>query len=159
MSLVDRSVARPEAVVQVAKQAARWSEHIPTYTRSKEAGERDGVPLVDLELSLPMLSFSSTYSVSSGPKAVDIWALEGDLRGAHLRWDVQPGQSGLNQIVLRAIQRLDRASLILRQLYKMEPLFEYGINVGLHLVLLNGVKRRAERESGVPAPGSPPPHQ
>ena len=39
-------------------------------------------------------------------------------RGAESRWCCDPSQ------------QFDRQALIIRQLYKLEPLFEYGINVG-----------------------------
>ena len=48
-------------------------------------------------------------------------------------------------LVLRTQQSLDRASLGLRQLYKLEPLFEHGVTLGLQLVLLRSVKAQAER--------------
>ena len=50
----------------------------------------------------------------------------------------------MSRVVLRAEQHYDRASLIIRQLYKVEPLFEYGVNVGLSLVLLQAILAQAE---------------
>ena len=38
-----------------------------------------------------------------------------------------------------------RASLVLRQLYRIEPLMEYGVNLSLYLVLLQSVRGLAER--------------
>jgi hypothetical protein len=49
--------------------------------------------------------------------------------------------------------------MLLRQLYKLEPLFEYGITVGLTLVVFQSVKQQAERTAPavVAAPPSPAP--
>ena len=47
------------------------------------------------------------------------------------------------EIVLRAMLHYDRGSLIIRELYKLEPFFEVGVNVGLGLVLLDGIERHA----------------
>lgn len=159
MSMIDRTRARPDTIIAAAQRAGQWSGYIPTFTRSTDHPVQSGIPVVELELSLPMLSFTSKYGIRSGGSTVDMLSVEGELRGSRVRWDVKPGPNGQNQIVLRTIQQLDRASMVLSQLYKMEPLFEYGINVGLQLVLLNGIKARAEKDSGIPprVPPAPPP--
>lgn len=51
----------------------------------------------------------------------------------------------LSKLILRGQQQLDRASLVLRQLYRIEPLMEYGVNLSLYLVLLQSVRSQAER--------------
>ena len=35
--------------------------------------------------------------------------------------------------------------MVIRQLYKLEPFFEYGVNVGMQLVVLRGLKTKAEQ--------------
>jgi hypothetical protein len=35
--------------------------------------------------------------------------------------------------------------MVVHELYKLEPFFEYGIDVGLGLVMLQGVRGRAEQ--------------
>jgi hypothetical protein len=35
--------------------------------------------------------------------------------------------------------------VVVRELYKLEPLFQYGIDVGLQLVILRGIKQQAEQ--------------
>lgn len=169
MSMIDRTQAKPDVLLETARRVEQWASYIPTFTKSADAGSREGIPLIELVLSLPMLSFSSTYGVRSSGSTVDLMALEGELRDSRLRWDVKAGPNGTSQVVLRTIQQLDKASIVLRQLYGMEPLFEYGINVGLQLVLLQNIKLRAEKLSGVPpraptvaqqpapAPQTPPP--
>lgn len=101
--------------------------------------------MVDLVQSLPLLNFHTLFGARSSGSSVDMYGVEGDLRGARMRWDVMPGRGATSQVVLRSSQQFDRASLVIRQLYKLEPLFEYGINVGLQLVILLGVKNKAEQ--------------
>jgi hypothetical protein len=48
-------------------------------------------------------------------------------------------------MVFRSSVAYDRASLLIRQLYKLEPLFEYGVNVGLSLVYLRGLSDQTRR--------------
>jgi hypothetical protein len=59
-----------------------------------------------------------------------------------MRWDVVDGAP--NQLVLRTHQAYERGNLILRQLYRLEPLFEHGVSIGLALVMIDGVRARAE---------------
>lgn len=146
ISMIDRVRALPETVLRIAADPARWSQFVPSFTRSNDLGpQADGISRVELEQSLPLMSFRTIYGVRRGPAAVDMLGLEGDLRGGRMRWDVRPGQGGMAQLVLRTNQAFDRASTIIRQLYKLEPLFEYGVDVGLQLVILRGVKARAEQ--------------
>ena len=150
VSLVDRSSARAEVLLDNIKRMTDWSSFIPTITKSADSAPRAGIPLmVDLvqALPLPLLSFHTLFGARTTSSSVDMYGVEGDLRGARMRWDVTPASGGVSQLVLRSSQQFDRASLIIRQLYKLEPLFEYGINVGLQLVFLRGVKTRAEQQS------------
>ena len=109
--------------------------------RSKEpvAWHQDGLPIVELEQSLPLLTFTTRYAVNAGPTSVDLFGMTGDLSGARLRLDIRPDPVG-GQLVLRTSQAFDRASFVIRQLYRLEPLFEYGVNVGLALLVHQGVK-------------------
>ena len=52
-----------------------------------------------------------------------------------------------SEIVLRAMVDYDHGSVVVRELYKLEPLFQYGIDVGLQLVILRGIKQQAEQMS------------
>lgn len=144
LSLVERSKAAPERVLSAAAQVADWSSFVPTISKSVPTGGPP--PVVDIEQTLPMLSFRTSYGVQQGPGAVDLFGLAGDLRGARLRFDARPdGAQKATQVVLRGQMHYDKGSMVLRQLYKMEPLFEYGVNLGLGLTLLRGVRQQAER--------------
>jgi hypothetical protein len=68
-----------------------------------------------------------------------------------MRWDVRPLPASAmpmqSEIVLRAMVDYDHGSVVVRELYKLEPLFQYGIDVGLQLVILRGIRARAEQMS------------
>lgn len=144
ISLVARSSARPEVLTKVAGEPNGWSSFIPTVARSTPMGTKEGVPAVEVEQSLPLVSWTSTFGFRGDGKAVDLFGLGGDLKGGRMRWDVRPIATSKTEVVLRTVMRYDVGSLIVRQLYKLEPFFEYGINVGLGLVMLEGVRGRAE---------------
>ena len=146
VSLVDRSSAKTDVLLDRIKRLAEWSSFIPTITKSADSAPREGIPMmVDLVQSIPLLNFHTLFGARTAGNSVDMYGVEGDLRGARMRWDVSAGRGGMSQVVLRSSQQFDRASLVIRQLYKLEPLFEYGINVGLQLVLLLGIKNKAEQ--------------
>lgn len=145
LSIIDRSLAQPNQILDVVKQPAEWSHFIPTITKSADRGARDDLTLVDLEQSLPLIGFRSLYGVRVTGNAVDMMGVEGDMRGARMRFEAVAGRGVPTQIVMRSSQQFDRASLVIRQLYKLEPFFEYGVNLGLQLVVLRGIKNKAEQ--------------
>ncbi len=162
VSLIDRSPARPEALLLAAARAENWADYVPSIARSSSRGLQNGMPAAELEQSLPLMSWRTIFGVRALPTSVDMWGLSGDLMGAQLRWDVRPvgqvgqvgqlGQKtgasrGETELVLRASQKFDKSSLVMRQLYRLEPLFEYGVNVGLDYVILKGVEARAEQKA------------
>ena len=49
------------------------------------------------------------------------------------------------QLIFKSSVAYDRGSLLIRQLYKLEPLFEYGVNFGLSLVFVRGLTAQANK--------------
>jgi hypothetical protein len=149
VNLVDRTRARPEVLLQVASNSSQWSRFVPTMERSTPVGQRQGLPAVELVQSLPLMSWTTTFGVMPSGNGIDMFGLDGDLARARMRWDVRAVKDGsgapLTEIVLRCVESFDKGSYVVRGLYKLEPLFEYGIDVGLQLVILQGVKWQAER--------------
>ena len=149
LSMIDQSSAQPLGLAAWIKQIGSWSAFVPTITRSESSGQQDDIARYELEQSLPLLSFRTGYgtrvSAANQSTSIDMMGLSGDLKGSRMRWDVTPGRSMASQVVLRSSVQFDRGSLVMRQLYKTEPLMEYGVNVGLQLVILRGLKLRAEQ--------------
>ena len=150
VNLVDRSRARPDVLARVAGNTTAWSKFVPTISRSSSLGSRQGLPATEIEQSLPLMSWTTTWGVFANASAVDMFGLDGDLTRARMRWDVRPLANALpvqSEIVLRAMVDYDHGSVVVRELYKLEPLFQYGIDVGLQLVILRGIKQQAEQLS------------
>ncbi len=144
LNLIDQARAKIETLLQIAGEPSAWSKFVPSITLSRNTGE--GSPQkIELEQTLPLMSWRTNYGVMLSRSSVDLMGLSGDLRDARIRWDFQSLADDKTQIVLRISQDFQRSSMVIRQLYKLEPLFEYGINVGMSLLLLWGVKWRAEQ--------------
>jgi len=144
LSMVDRTNARPEVLLSVVGDVPQWSRFIPTLDRTTPLGSQNGMAGVEMEQSLPLTSWTTTWAEKVESQAVDMFAIAGDLHGSRLRWDVRSRPGQRSELVLRAIQDFSRGSMIVKQLYKLEPLFEYGIDVGLSLLLVQAVRGKAE---------------
>lgn len=150
VNLVDRTRARPEVLVRVAAGVGEWSKFVPTISKSTPLGNKQGLPAYEVEQSLPLMSWDTAWGVFANATSVDMFGLEGDLTRGRMRWDVRPVKDAAgnqSEVVLRSVERFDQSSVVIRELYKLEPLFEYGVNTGLQLVILRGVKQRAEQLS------------
>jgi ribosome-associated toxin RatA of RatAB toxin-antitoxin module len=147
VNLVDRTRARPDVLVRVAANTSGWTKFVPTISKSIALGARQGLPATEVEQSLPLMSWTTTWGVFANATAVDMFGLDGDLNRARMRWDIRPLANAApmqSEIVLRAMVDYDHGSVVVRELYKLEPLFQYGIDVGLQMVILRGVKQQAE---------------
>lgn len=150
VNLVDRTRARPDVLLRVTANTPAWSKFLPTISKSSSLGPRQGLPATEVEQSLPLMSWTTTWGVFANATAVDMFGLDGDLTRARMRWDIRPLTNAAplqSEIVLRAMVDYDHGSVVVRELYKLEPLFQYGIDVGLQLVILRGIKQQAEQLS------------
>jgi hypothetical protein len=139
VNLVERSTAAPEALLALARDPTAWAGFVPTVRRARAVGQA----LVEIEQSLPLMSWTTKWAYQQAGAGVELVGIDGDLRGAHLRWDVA-GAAGRSQLILRAMADFQNGSVLLRQVYKLEPYLEYGFDVALHLLLLQSLRHRAE---------------
>lgn len=158
-SLIERSSAPADALLTAVQKTGEWPRSVPTITQvtpietaAPGAGAESELPRFELRQELPLLSWRTRYLVRALSSSVDMLGTGGDLAGSRLRFDVSalrpapgPSHAATSQIVLRASQQYDKGSLLIRQLYKVEPLFEYGVNVGMQLMLLRGLRQHAEK--------------
>ncbi len=145
LTLVSESGTAKDTVYQRASKPDTWSQMVPSITKSQSLPTQDGTPLVELEQSIPLLSFQTRFGVRIDAGSVDMLGFSGDLRGARMRIDLRLSPTQKTLMVFRSSVAYDRASLLIRQLYKLEPLFEYGVNVGLSLVYLRGLSDQTRR--------------
>jgi hypothetical protein len=144
VNLIERSRASAQALLAVAADPARWSSLVPTMKRSTPI-VGPGSAFVEIEQSLPLMSWTTKWAYRQTGSSVDLIGVDGDLRGAHLRWNVVTDAAGASQLILRAAADFQKGSLLLRQVYKLEPYLEYGFDVALNLLLLQSLRHRAEQ--------------
>jgi hypothetical protein len=146
-SLTDRVHAPAAAVLDELSHAERW-KYVPSYSKVAQHEAKDGIPVVEIEQSLPLMSWNTRFGVRPDKGVVDLFGLDGDLRGGHIRFDVRPDSADhqTQQIILRGQLSYDHSSFVMRELFKVEPLFEAGVNIGLTFVLLRAVKNEVERK-------------
>lgn len=147
VNLVERSKASAQSLMAVAADPARWSSFVPTMKRSALVAAAEGAA-VEIEQSLPMMSWTTKWIFRQTGSAVDLLGVDGDLRGARLRWNVVPEAAGAQLILRVAAADFQNGSTLLREVYKLEPYLEYGFDVALDLLLLQSVRRRAEQLAG-----------
>jgi hypothetical protein len=142
-SLIDRTTAKSVALLDELSHPERWG-YVPSYSKVAAHDAREGLPVVEIEQSLPLMSWTTMFGVRASQGGVDLFGLDGDLRGARMRFDLR-ADGAVQQIILRAQLAYDRSSTVMRQLFKIEPLFEDGVNVGLTFVVLRAVRAAVER--------------
>jgi len=139
VSVLDRIWAPEAKVLDAIARANEYSAFVPGVDKSYR---HDGG--FAIEMSLPIVTWSSTWGVQAGPNAVDEAALDGDLRGARVRWDLSSTGAKETLAVYRARQTLEQSSLILKKLFAFQPSLREGINVALGLVWMRAIRGRAE---------------
>jgi hypothetical protein len=143
LSLADRVPARADVLREVTGKLTAWPRYVPTIDRAVSVGNVRGLPAVQLVQALPLMSWDTTLGVATTAGAIDLFGLAGDLAGGRMRFDVRALPSGGSEIVMRTVANFARGSIVVDRLYKLEPLFEYGVDVGLEMVLLRGLETRA----------------
>jgi hypothetical protein len=149
-SLIDRSSAAAGALADELAHPERWA-YVPSFKKVAAHEPRDGLSVVEIEQSLPLLSWDTYFGVRAAPNGnpggnnvgVDLFGLQGDLSASRMRFDLVPDGT-LQQIVLRGQLAYDRSSTVMRQLFRLEPLFEDGVNVGLTFIILRAVRAHLE---------------
>jgi hypothetical protein len=149
VNVVERSKASAQSLLALAGDPARWSSFVPTMKRSTPLASVEGADAVEIEQRLPLMNWTTKWACRRTGAAVDLVGLEGDLGGAHLRWNVVSEAAGTSQLILRAAAEFQRGSTLLREVYKLEPYLEYGFDVALNLLLLQSLRHRAEQLGGL----------
>jgi hypothetical protein len=139
VSVLDRIFAPEPRVGEAIARANEYAAFVPGVDKSYRGS--DGFAI---EMSLPIVTWASTWAVQPSPHAVDEAAIEGDLRGAHIRWDLSPTKPSETLAVYRARQTLEQSSLVLRKLFSFQPSLRQGINVALGLVWMRAIRGRSE---------------
>jgi hypothetical protein len=139
ISVLERMYAAESRVADAIVRANEYESFVPGVDKSYRRGEG-----VYIEMSLPIVTWASTWAIRQEAHAVDGAALDGDLRGARFRWDLSSTTLRETLAVYRVRQVLDASSLVLRKLFEYQPSLKLGINVALGLVWSRAIRARAE---------------
>ncbi|MDB4964643.1 MAG: hypothetical protein JWN44_332 [Myxococcales bacterium] len=145
VSVIDRLFASEARVIEVIARAGDYAGYVPGVEHSYRKG--DGFLI---EMSLPIVTWVTTFVLRVEAHAVDGVGVDGDLAGARWRWDLSARGEGETLAVYRVRQKLDAGSVVLRKLFQYQPSLEYGVNVALGLVWMRAVRGRVEGWGGVP---------
>jgi hypothetical protein len=139
VSVLDRVYAGEARVTEVIARGGEYASFVPGVDKSYRRA--DGLYV---EMSLPIVTWASTWLLRPLVHAIDAAAVDGDLRGARVRWDLSPTTPTETLVVYRARQPLDQSSIVLRKLFAYQPSLRLGINVALGLVWMRAIRGRAE---------------
>ena len=146
-SLIDRSPAAAASLADEFAHPERW-KYVPSITRVQQHDPKEGLDVVEIEQSLPLMSWTTRWGARPSQGGVDLFGLEGDQHNDRERYDFRADKAGdkpVQQVILRGQVSFGRSSLVMRELFKVEPLFEDGVNVGMTFVVLRAVKNAVER--------------
>jgi hypothetical protein len=144
VSLIDRFYAPEPKVLEAIGKPGEYARFVPGVDEAHELSRGpDGVTYT-LEMSLPIVSWSTRYVMRLFHHGADGAGVEGDLTGARFRWDLTPRGPAETEVVYRARQPLGRGSLLVRKLLQLNPTLDHGLNVAFALVTLRAMRGRAE---------------
>jgi len=144
VSLIDRVFAPVDKIRAALAAPAAWPRFVPGVDTVDERRREAGQVAYHLDFSVPMVTWSSDYVLRLGDKMLEGFALAGDLRGAHFRWDLTARGPSETTVVYRVNQRLGQSSVVFRKLIQHDPSLEHGLNVAFSLVYLRGIRGKAE---------------
>ncbi len=144
VSAIDR-VYVPEARLRaVIGEPGKYQEFIAGVDHSLVTEHGADELAYSLDMSLPIVTWSTRYRMRLEPHSIEGAGVEGDLRGAHYRWDLKARGEHETSVVYRANQPLSRGSILVRKLFEVDPSLEHGLNVAFALLQLRSMRGRAE---------------
>jgi hypothetical protein len=139
VSVLERMYTGEARVAGAIARANEYASFVPGVDKSYRRGEGFYV-----EMSLPIVTWGSTWALRQDAHAIDGAAIDGDLRGARFRWDLSSVRPSETLAVYRVRQQLDASSVVLRKLFDFQPSLRLGISVAVALVWTHAIRARAE---------------
>jgi hypothetical protein len=143
VSVLDRVFAPTEKIVQAITSPAAYARFIPGVDESYEKSRDGSVINYRVVMSVPLVSWNTSYAMRATPGSIEGIGTDGDLRGAHFKWDLT-NRGTETMAVYRLNEPLAQSSLILRKLFESQPALERGIGVAFGLVYMRAMRGRAE---------------
>jgi hypothetical protein len=142
VSVVERIAAPLERVLAVVRAPETWPEFMPQVTSCKVLSTAPNEKVYQMSVDGVLLSIDTRYRMQLIDDGADSLGIEGDLKDSRLRWDLSRDGDG-TMAVYRANHHVAGSGLLLRALIGFEPLFEHGVNVGVGVIAVQAVARRA----------------
>jgi ribosome-associated toxin RatA of RatAB toxin-antitoxin module len=144
VSTLERVYAAETKVKQIIGDPSAYADFIAGVDRSIVTA-RDGEETTYLlDMSLPILTWSTRFRMRALPHAIEGAGVEGDLNGARYRWDLAARGTKQTLVTYRANLPLGRSNILVRKLFEVDRSLEHGLNVAFALLMLRSVRGRAE---------------
>jgi hypothetical protein len=140
LSMLER-VPRSAAEVARALTAVSSWRGVPGVDEARELGRSAGTFDASVTFAVPVISWSSRWSYRFTDRIIEGAAISGDLRGAHLRWDLTPRGDNETLVVYRVNERFAQSSTIFRKLVEHDATLEHGLTLAFNLVWLRALAR------------------
>jgi hypothetical protein len=144
LAVAVRVQAAQKKIESIIAAPGDYGAFVDTIEEAKEVKKEGATTTYTLAFDWPLMSWKSRYRLHAEGDHADAIVVDGDLKDAHYRWEVKPKSANTTVVMLRAREQLSSGSLALRALFGQEPLFEPGFDVAFNLLMLEGVKARAE---------------
>jgi hypothetical protein len=144
VSVMERAFAPLNAVADAITHPAQWSKFIPGIDESYERSRNQGIIEYRFVMSVPLFSWDTVYQMRASESQMEGMGTEGDLRGAHFRWDLTARSPKETLTVYRVNESLAQNSFLLKRLFSSQPSLEHGISVAFGLVWVRAMRARAE---------------
>jgi hypothetical protein len=143
VSVVERITAPVERLLGILRAPEAWPSFLPSVTHCKVERRDPGGLEYRIGINGILLEVETTYRMNFTPSGIDALGVGGDMRGSRFRWDLSPAGAGATLAVYRANGHLGTSSSVLRALFHYEPSFEPSANVGVGVLAMRAVARRA----------------
>jgi hypothetical protein len=138
LSMLERVPRPAPEVARALTQVSSWRT-VPGIDEARELGRASGTFDASVTFAVPIISWSSRWSYRYTDRIVEGAAVSGDLRGAHLRWDLTPRGEKETLVVYRVNERFAQSSTIFRKLVEHDATLEHGLTLAFNLVWLRAI--------------------
>jgi hypothetical protein len=143
ISLVERIPVPLDRLLGIIRAPDTWPSFLSSVTHC-DVRHRDANGLeYRIGIDGIILDVDTTYRMNFVPGGADALGIEGDLKGSRYRWDLSASGPGATIAVYRGNAHLSESSRILRMMFRHEPSFEHSANVGVGVVAVRAMARRA----------------
>jgi hypothetical protein len=144
VSVLDRVFTAAAKVQDAIEHPNDYKRFIPGVDNSFEKQRGAGTLTYEMEMSVPLVSWDTTFALRFVPNTIEGMGIDGDLRGAHFEWNLVPRGGKETLVIYRLAQPLAQGSILVRKLFQFEPSLETGLNVAFGLVYVRAMRGRAE---------------